>query len=125
MPFIVTTKRPLMDPPLRSDGFEVASRRAVATLEEARDAIRKFMEDRFTYGRRYFPDADALIDSGGTVGPLPDGTVIEVKPSTWLQLAIAAGMRAAGLAAAYAERRPSGINARRIIVEFDAREARS
>jgi hypothetical protein len=35
---------------------------------------------------RVRPFYDAIVDlseSGGTIGPLPDGTIIEVKPVTW------------------------------------------
>jgi hypothetical protein len=35
--------------------------------------------------------AETVPESGGTIGPLPDGTVIEVTPQTWGQLSQAAG----------------------------------
>lgn len=98
-PYIITTKDGPA-PDQRDPGYDVwlerQSRRAVATLEEARhdaeniviDAlgVRDTMEasdDRF--------DARELPESGGTVGPLPDGTVIEVAPIILLDLAQAAG----------------------------------
>lgn len=62
MPYIVTTK---------------ASRRAVATLDEARAVIRDHVVNA---GVAHGTTADPITNSGGTVGPLPDGTVIEVRP---------------------------------------------
>jgi N6-adenosine-specific RNA methylase IME4 len=63
MSYIVTTKRP----------GEPEITRTVATLERAHDEAelasglaRKYVEDR-------------IAESGGTVGPLPDGTLIEVE----------------------------------------------
>lgn len=65
MPYIITTQWPSHDPSGKWH-YIVKSRRAVATLDEARQAV--------------FPHA--LPESGGTVGPLPDGTVIEVGPAS-------------------------------------------
>ena len=74
------------------------SRRAVATLDEARIAVSTWITDRWSSnpafahgdGELYQPktrpmvaQADTLPESGGTVGPLPDGTVIEVKRVGW------------------------------------------
>ena len=103
VPFIVTTKRPLsctcwgrveaeMCRACRKGGKDV-SRRAVATLEEARQIVLDFLEfdiaaeqvdaDMMDAQYRY---AEALPESGGTVGPLPDGTVIEVERVSWHDL---------------------------------------
>jgi hypothetical protein len=107
MPYVVTTKR------LTPDGLGVTrpnERRAVATLEEARQAVNDADEigavedllfdlaqtvmrddpqlhwDR-DRGLIYLRAWDQLIpESGGTVGPLPDGTVIEVEPVEWYWL---------------------------------------
>lgn len=61
-------------------------RHAVATLDEARKAIESEAisgsSTNFYSGR--YPEImrsiEALDTSGGTVGPLPDGTIIEVEP---------------------------------------------
>lgn len=88
-PFIVTTK-----PDACPEGVEDCrcvgqSRRAVATLDEARDAARDRVGPLGSFEAvRAAPSwqVDALdtitelLESGGTVGPLPDGTVIEVAP---------------------------------------------
>jgi hypothetical protein len=58
------------------------SRRAVATLEEARVALLDFAigwDDTTPIQEA----ADNLSVTGGTVGPLADGTVIEVTRVTW------------------------------------------
>lgn len=52
--------------------------RAVATLEEARKALRHSFPDFPSYFRAQ-SSIEELPESGGTIGPLPDGTVIEVK----------------------------------------------
>lgn len=96
MPYIVTTKRPApalgtsgrmdgeeymrdhdhgayRDGPCLGCEREAGERCAVATMEEARD---KVLVEILMYAPW---DGDATIsESGGTVGPLPDGTVIEV-----------------------------------------------
>lgn len=64
---------------------------AVATLDEARIAVANIYD-----GVEYADvetamdncwSAENLHESGGTVGPLPDGTVIEVAPVTLAELA--------------------------------------
>jgi hypothetical protein len=85
-PYIVTTKRRgymglgLVRSP------RVVSRRAVATLEEARDFIYSLCAETDVDDERIADDIDRLPESGGTVGPLPDGTVIEVEQVTWHEL---------------------------------------
>jgi hypothetical protein len=79
MPFIVTTKS-------RYNGANdlgysaVVSRQAVATLEEARRACLGALDAAHLHGSpvTVYRDAVDLPESGGTVGPLPDGKVIEV-----------------------------------------------
>ena len=71
-----------------------------ATLEEAREAAHVIVAESATAASLavtttagwapHDDDAIALPESGGTVGPLPDGTVIEVEPSTYDDLADAA-----------------------------------
>jgi hypothetical protein len=91
MPYIITTRR-RESLGWRPTGevesakvWEVKSRRAVATLDEAREAAHGIV-NRAPAGRaeQYTSspgrDAMTLPESGGTVGPLPDGTIIEVAP---------------------------------------------
>jgi hypothetical protein len=100
MPYIVTTKRPedgeFLNPVNgQSQPYgptESLSRRAVATLEEARAVVKT------TCGTDLMAplEASLLPGSGGAV-TLPDGTVIEVEPILWESLA---AMRYAPVAAA-------------------------
>jgi hypothetical protein len=102
-PFIVTTKRRLsctcwgtvgedesgMCRACHARG-ESVSRLAVATLEEAKAESAALLEGHEYTNDEFF--ATALIpESGGTVGPLPDGTTIHVEPRQWYQLAEAVG----------------------------------
>lgn len=111
-PYIVTTSEP----------FDAAvhctrpafTRRAVATLDEAREVIRQIAWDR-PPGQTPTPDdamaIHALPESGGTVGPLPDGTVIEVEAATYDDLLVGTpGFLNAGMLPAR-ERRPRIIEA--------------
>lgn len=75
------------------------SRRAVATLHEARQDARNIVEDRaetpgwteeYTAWREI---ARALHEDGDTIGPLADGTVIEVEQVEWSVLARRGGSR--------------------------------
>jgi hypothetical protein len=74
MPYVVTTKRPCIGPEgLRCTVAHPVCRREVATLDETMDYLCELV--------LFAGDADAPLpvdESGGTVGPLPDGTVIEV-----------------------------------------------
>jgi hypothetical protein len=91
MPFIVTTKRPTDRGTIavrgaRSRGF---SRRAVATLEEnphsnVKDEVARIMLRAGTRsaGPVLGASDSRLPESGGTVGPLPDGTTIQVEATT-------------------------------------------
>jgi hypothetical protein len=47
-----------------------------------------------------YSDLRTLDEAGGTVGPLPDGTVIEVAPATWRDLAAQASLDIAWVASA-------------------------
>jgi hypothetical protein len=92
MPYIITTKRP-NECPSRvgfADDMRVTGRRAVATLEEARDGSIDIVRHAGPPVGEYFEAekiANRLPESGGTVGPLPDGTLIEVERKTWKSLA--------------------------------------
>lgn len=94
MPYIITTHTYGWAMP--GHGTHSATRRAVATLDEARAAAHTSANMPATpstldalMGVR--AAIDALPESGGTVGPLPDGTVIEVEPIDWTSLQHAVG----------------------------------
>jgi hypothetical protein len=72
--------------------FDV-SRHAVATLENAREstAYTVICIDQDCRRSSYEDAARSLPKAGGTVGPLPDGTVIEVKSIDWPDLFIDGG----------------------------------
>lgn len=67
--------------------------RAVATLEEARAAANDELyrgegeaADALQW-QPFYGAADALPESGGVIGPLPDGYVIDVQRLSWPDLA--------------------------------------
>lgn len=62
----------------------LVTRRAVATLEEAQAIVDKAKGLLRRDGYDYYGDLPA---SGGTIGPLRDGTTITVTPITWEELA--------------------------------------
>jgi len=94
MPYIVTTKRPPQPwAPAREKADRIVSRRAVVTLEDDEPVIRDEWGARRLAGsivydareqaldgrddetyQRLEEECWALPESGGTVGPLPDGT---------------------------------------------------
>jgi hypothetical protein len=87
VPYIITTKRP-NEMPSRvgfADDMRIVGKPvAVTTLDEAREAVVATVMGAL----RNDPPDDYLIaqrigESGGTVGPLPDGTVIEVRRVGW------------------------------------------
>jgi hypothetical protein len=89
VPYIITTNRYMDDPtaeflPGAKPGIE---RRAVATLDEAKGAVIRELAPRIDSAFEW----DLGLE-GGTVGPLPDGTVIEVKRVAWLNLARGVGL---------------------------------
>lgn len=93
MPFIVTTKRPTDQGfSLSEEPVHIVSRVAAATLEGAQRAID-------TAARTILGDCEPQgawarwqEHGGGTVGPFPDGTTIEVEPGNWEWLATDAGL---------------------------------
>jgi hypothetical protein len=89
MPYIVTTKYPIK--PLGASGIPFDTRTAVATLNEARGYVNRSLDGHGSHERgslRTFAiTACRLPTRGGTVGPLPDGTVIEVRKAAWAELA--------------------------------------
>jgi hypothetical protein len=88
----------------------VVSRRAVATLEEARRGLLKTDDSLYA-------TAMSLPESGGTI-TLPDGTVIEVRRVMWADL-IAEAARESGITKGMppAEWQP------RILDAYNARQA--
>lgn len=86
-PYIVTVRTPIA--PMRIVPGHEVSRRAVATLNEARLAAEQAVETHRSpehSSESYGPlwrDAALMPESGGTVGPLPDGAVIEVRSVGW------------------------------------------
>ena len=83
MPFIITTV-----PPRPQYGFAGYPRIAVATLEEAKRAADRIVGVNPV---RALGQINDLPADGGTIGPLPDGTVIEVRPVSAAELARLAG----------------------------------
>ncbi len=86
MPYIITTGIQTTD---SGTNFESV---AVATIEEARDFAHKAVDTSFgdtATGKSHDRmldlacDARNLPDSGGTIGPMPDGYVIDVTPVCW------------------------------------------
>jgi hypothetical protein len=73
MPYIVTTKRQQPTGHFERT-IDPVSRRAVATLE----TVLQYGSDQ-GWRRAIVRAVASLPESGGTVGPLPDGTVIEVE----------------------------------------------
>jgi hypothetical protein len=114
-PYIVTRKRPGSYFAGREP--QALSRRAVATLEEARTLL-----IRSEHGCSL---STALLDTlPGTVGPLPDETTISVEQTTWLTLAnvaFDAGVFASG-DASIAEH-GNGTAQREILDAYNARQA--
>jgi hypothetical protein len=93
MPYVITTNRQ-DERPSRvgyADDMRVISRRAVATLEEARRAVRTDLTQKHHVNPvgKHMRDISALFNHNmrehgkHTVGPLPDGTVIEVARVRW------------------------------------------
>jgi len=89
MPYIITTINPQGAAEQDSDGrsyyVPTSTRTAVATLDEARMVGVKALPAAMTIGGAGPNIAAtkalyALPQAGGTIGPLPDGTVIEVEP---------------------------------------------
>jgi hypothetical protein len=76
VPYIVTTTWTGSHPSKSGTICTVQTGRTdVATLEEARNLAN---EQCVEYGDPFERECILLPESGGTVGPLPDGTVIEV-----------------------------------------------
>lgn len=92
MPYVITRslQQAASRMPDATQAGKVVSRHAVATLAEARDYALTIVlraerdHDDGRWAGKYSELDEAartLSESGGTVGPLPDGTVLEVKPT--------------------------------------------
>lgn len=112
MPYIITTTDPqhvCLTTPDRCGQEPLITRRAVATLDEARRCVNRAIVDTGmpvaavlhwqkqtrTSVQRTLESAfgHAMRERGVyTIGPLPDRTVIEVKRITWPALALSAGL---------------------------------
>lgn len=129
-PFIVATRRAVEDDrtPLgrmvtrmmqHPDAGLAVSRCAVATLEEAHETAREaclYAPGSVETIAQAIREAFALPESGGKVGPLPDGTVIEVERVEWSVLRLAIGMARIG----ELQKTPEG--AAEILAAYNARE---
>jgi hypothetical protein len=83
MPYVITTTRTVMGGytlPGERESAEYVTRHAVATLDEARTAAIEATGGAFSIAEHEasLDAVAAFTESGGTVGPLPDGTVIRV-----------------------------------------------
>ena len=85
MPYIITTATPLRGEPV-GEPLDRITRTAVATLDEAQVAVDRLVEE---HGGSIDEHDDLRTDTatGLTVGPLPDGTVIEVRRVRWSAIA--------------------------------------
>jgi hypothetical protein len=109
-PYIVTTKRPPKPPSRTSHTVHGAhSRRAVATLEEARQAVLLSIHDHAVWSE-WEEYVNTL--SAGTIGPFPDGTIVQVERVDWPDLAVQS-----------ASANPTNHEKSRLIDAFNAREA--
>lgn len=85
MPYIIETSEPrtVHDSPAAIQQV-VFSRRAVATLQDAASTVADLLNVAYAGSE---PEVDVVIgEPGGTIGPLPDGTTIEVRPVADWQL---------------------------------------
>jgi hypothetical protein len=126
-PYIVTTKRQLAGrvnvptadagpQPFGGERYRVLSRRAVATLDEAVQVIFTALDGLKTHRR-----VRQMIEAG-PIGPLPDGTIIEVEATTWQALAEYGGLLSDG-GLIYAAERGSPDAQQRILDAWNTRQA--
>lgn len=111
MPYVITTTERVYLGYKYGETTKETRRRAVATLAAARFAAEVAMVDHQRDTgvkpdpRQHVYAARTLPESGGKIGPLPDGTVIEVEPVTFKALAELTGHSAGDPIAAYNARR--------------------
>ena len=96
MPYVITTTdtRLYADDPTAEfmpDAKPVQTRRAVATLEEAKRHANGVIDGsgyaHIEQVAESYSKVDALSSAGGLVGPLPNGTIIDVECIGWQELA--------------------------------------
>lgn len=98
MPYIIETTTPEMSSYIEpgQPWPRTVSRRAVATLEEAQREAWTIVADSPTGAdhslMEWRRDAANVPAEGGTIGPLPDGGVIEVRQVSWTSLRTMSGI---------------------------------
>lgn len=93
MPYVITTTTPDPCVAYSTPRKPLVTRRAVATLDEAQRLVDNRREQDALNARPWSVAVRGLLNKGGgTIGPLPDGTVIEVEQITWPALALSAGL---------------------------------
>jgi hypothetical protein len=125
MPYIVTTKRVSATRTTPPNDNDLLSRRAVATLEGARtsaeESVKAHAVGLIGQWRR---QAESLPESGGTIGPLPDGTVIEVERVTWHDIAREGGLSYADAMSFAVDAERGSEAAQRILLDaYNARQS--
>lgn len=99
MPYIITIKAIASPDPIVHP--QVVSRRAVVTIEQARHDAELAMVHAKGDGpmphRTLILAARTLPEVGGTIGPLPDGTMIEILQISYGSLASACALNAKAL----------------------------
>lgn len=85
MPYIICINRPGCLPE--------QDPRAIATLEEVRDSLQPIVREPADprVRSKLVSQLRRLTESGGVIGPLPGGYVIDVQHVTWPELGILAG----------------------------------
>jgi hypothetical protein len=99
MPYIVNVKRReqvWVEDFGPAHRYHDISRQAVATLGEARRTCYEPLAEHEQVARKISAQIESLTESGGTVGPFPDGTVIDVDPMDWRELEKRAGLKFGG-----------------------------
>jgi hypothetical protein len=116
VPYIITTRLVEGDPEAPRSA-DVTDRRAVATLDEARGAAQEAVDSAGPIKSRHSWEAicgyiaHTMGEEGGTVGPLPDGTVIAVERTGWDRLRDAIGQPTLTVCAFNADNRDAILDA--------------
>jgi hypothetical protein len=85
MPYVITTRTMVTNAQTGASLTATVTRRAVATLDAMRSAVAWTVDSIEGPGDNYRA-AYELPEQGGTIGPLPDGTVVTVEPIAWNKL---------------------------------------
>lgn len=128
MPYIVKVGTPWGENLGARDKYATERRSACATYSEARDEAAHEIEV-ITGGdpdyEEMYTDAQNFCELGETFGPLPDRSMVEVRPIEWDTLALEAGLTYPAVVAGYAQREPEGNSARQIIDAYNELNARA